>query len=245
MLLAVDIGNSFAKFGIFDGTTLLEKFTIPSIRNADASFFQNELAPRLHFLDSAVISSVVPEFDEPLSKFLNATFDIEAIRVDSTFDLGLTICYEPSTAVGIDRIVAASAALKYGTPVIICDLGTATTIDAVDSDKNYLGGTIAPGMNTMASSLREKTSKLPQISIDRTENIIGNTTELSIRSGVFWGYVGLVEGLIARIRTEVTGSPKVIATGGFAEIIAAETRSIDIVETDLILRRLAELNERL
>ncbi len=245
MLLAVDIGNTSAKFGLFDGTTLLEKFTIPTQRNADSSFFKNELAPRLHFLDSAIVSSVVPEFDEPLSKFLNGAFDVETIRVDSTFDLGMTIRYEPSMAVGTDRIVAASAAMKYGTPVIVCDLGTATTIDAVDHDKKFLGGTIIPGMLTMASSLKQKTSKLPDIQIERTENVIGNTTELSIRSGIFWGYIGLVEGLVARIRTELGGSPKVIATGGFSEMIAAETDCIDIVETDLILRGLAEIATKL
>ncbi len=245
MLLAVDIGNSSAKFGLFDGSQLLEKFTIRTDRRADASFFKSELAPHLHFLDSAIISSVVPEFDKPLTEFLRSAFDIETILFDSSFDLGINIRYEPASAVGTDRIVAASAAMKYGTPVIVCDLGTATTIDAVDANRNYLGGTIIPGMRTMALSLKQRTSKLPDIEIAPTEKVIGNTTELSIRSGIFWGYIGLVEGLIARIKTELGGEPKVIATGGFAKMIAAETDSIDIVETDLILHALAEIAAKL
>lgn len=241
MLLAVDIGNSSAKFGIFDGTKLLEKFSIPTNRNADASFFEAELKPRLRSVDSAIISSVVPEFEQPLTEFLQDEFNIETVVVDSSFDLGMKINYQPANSVGTDRIVAASAALKYGVPVIVCDFGTATTIDAVDADRNYLGGTIIPGMNTMASSLKQKTSKLPDIKIERTENVIGNTTELSIRSGIFWGYIALAEGLIARMKNVLGGSATVVATGGFAEMIAAETGCIDIVEPDLILHGLANI----
>jgi len=241
MLLAVDIGNSSAKFGVFDGTQILEKFTAKTTRDTDAAFFNALLKPRSSSIDSAIISSVVPEFDYPLTEFLTSTLDIKPILVNNSFDLGMNIRYEPATSIGTDRLVAASAAIKYGTPVIVCDLGTATTIDAVDTDRNFLGGTIVPGMRTMALSLKQRTSKLPDIKIERTEKVIGNTTELSIQSGIFWGCVGLVEGLIEHIKAELGSDAKVVATGGFAEMIAAETDIIDIVETDLILHRLAEI----
>src|SRR5690606_1653033 len=129
---------------------------------------------------------------------------------------------------------------RYGAPVIVCDIGTATTIDAIDAAKRYLGGTIIPGPRTMAASLEKGTSQLPEIDIRKPENVVGNSTETSIRSGIFWGSVGIVEGIVARMKAELGGSPKVIATGGWAETVAAETNCIDIVEKDLVLRGIAE-----
>jgi type III pantothenate kinase len=162
------------------------------------------------------------------------------VLIDSTFDLGIEVMYCPPTAVGTDRIIAASAAVRYGMPVIVCDIGTATTIDAVDKNGRYLGGTIIPGPRTMAGSLKKGTSQLPEIDISRTDSVIGNSTETSIRSGIFWGSVGVVEGIVGRMKNELGGSPKVVATGGWAETIAAETDCIDIVENDLVLRGIAE-----
>ncbi len=242
MLLAIDIGNSSAKFGVYDRTDLVAKFTAPAKLRSDHASLKDLIRTSIsELIDAVAVSSVVPEFTRILSDIVEELFGIEATIIDSRFDLGLEIIYDPPTAVGIDRIVAASAAAsRYGTPVIVCDLGTAMTIDAVDENDRYRGGTIIPGPRTMADSLKKDTSQLPEIDIYKSDGVLGNSTEASIRSGIFWGSVGIVEGIVKRMRAEIGGSPKVIATGGWAEAIAAETTCIDIVENDLVLRGIAE-----
>lgn len=243
MLLAIDIGNSSAKFGVYERTESLRKFTAPAELRRDRASLKDLIKTSVSEpIDAVAVSSVVPEFARALSDITEELFGIKATLIDSSFDLGIEIVYEPPTAVGTDRIVAASAAAsRYGSPVIVCDLGTATTIDAVDEAKRYRGGTIIPGPRTMADSLKKGTSQLPEIEIHKTESVIGTSTEASIRSGIFWGSVGIVEGIVKRMKAELGGSPKVIATGGWAETIAAETDCIDIIEKDLVLRGIAEI----
>jgi len=242
MLLAIDIGNSSAKFGVYDRAELLKTFNVPAALKTDASSLKNIIRSSLvEPIDAVAVSSVVPEFTRIISGVTEELFGIRTTLIDSRCDLGIEIMYDPPAAVGTDRIVAASAAVtRYGAPVIVCDIGTATTIDAIDAAKRYLGGTIIPGPRTMAASLEKGTSQLPEIDIRKPENVVGNSTETSIRSGIFWGSVGIVEGIVARMKAELGGSPKVIATGGWAETVAAETNCIDIVEKDLVLRGIAE-----
>jgi type III pantothenate kinase len=157
----------------------------------------------------------------------------------------LKIKYNPPSSVGIDRIIAASAAIqKYGKPFIVCDFGTATTIDTVNSQGEYLGGTITPGMNVLAEALFEKTSKLPKAEIKKPENIIGNSTVNSIQAGIYFGYAGLVEGIINRMIMELGEKPKVIATGGLARFIAESCELIETVDDTLMLEGLRLTYER-
>jgi type III pantothenate kinase len=190
-------------------------------------------------IEDVIVSSVVPELNNLLSNFSQTHFRINPIFVDHTFDFGFEIKYEPPTAVGIDRLVAASAAVqKHGKPCIVCDFGTAATIDAVNSAGHYLGGVITPGINTLSGALFQKTAKLPEIRIEKPDSVIGNSTASAIGSGIYYGYIGLVDGLLKRITDELGEKPVVVATGGFAELIAAECPAIQIVDKDLLLEGL-------
>ncbi len=257
MLLAIDIGNSLIKFGIFDGAVLFHKFSIQTKRDytVEELFFDrlrmiDERVVRVH-IHTVVVSSVVPELDETCRKFCKELFKVTPVFVDSTFDFGLKINYEPVTSVGADRLINASAAVaKYGKPAIVCSFGTATTIDTVNSKSEFLGGIIAPGMGTMAESLHLKTAKLPQVQIAKPEHLIGNSTESSIQSGTFNGYIALVEGLIVRFLQEASTdgsgiSPKVVGTGGFVRVIAQECNLIEIVDENLTLDGLRLLAKNL
>ena len=244
MLLAIDIGNSSIKFGIFDGATLADKFNIPT--NLD--YTTEELVfDRFHDIDdtfiqlkfaAVIVASVVPILNDVIAETCFELFKVKAVFVDSSLDLKMKIAYEPQSAVGADRIVNVFSAIKkYGTPLIVCSFGTATTMDVANEDGDYVGGLIAPGMGTMAEALHLKTAKLPAVRIKRPEAVVRNTTEGSIESGVFYGHVAMAEGLIERIQTEYGSAkrPKVIATGGFATLIAAETKLFDIVDENLTL----------
>jgi type III pantothenate kinase len=236
MLLAVDIGNSSTKFGSFDGENLVSKFSIQTDRDAGAAFISDEVAGRLNqTFEAVIVASVVPEVRPALREYLQLEHNIDPIFVDHDFDFGLKINYEPITSAGIDRLVNASAAsAKYGKPCIVCSFGTATTIDAVSKDGEFLGGIIAPGMRTMVKALHIAASKLPEVEIEKPETVLGHSTVASIRSGIFYGYIGLVEGLISRIRSILPPAP-VIATGGFAGTVATEVETIEIVDNDLTL----------
>ncbi len=196
-------------------------------------------------ISSIVISSVVPPLNLAFRKMSEKYFERQAIIVDSTFDFGLKIKYNPPSSVGIDRIIAASAAIqKYGKPCIICDFGTATTIDAVNSSGDYLGGTIAPGMITFADALFEKTSKLPKIEIKKVETVIGNSTINSIQAGIYFGYIGLVDGILQRMIAELGEKPKIIATGGLAVFIAESCQLIETIDETLLLEGLRLVCEK-
>jgi type III pantothenate kinase len=243
MLLTVDIGNSSIKLGVFNRQTLLSRFTIPTASFQD-SIELKKLAEALpSTIEDMIVSSVVPELNVILSNFSETRFGIKPVFVDHTFDLGFEIKYEPPTAAGIDRLVAASAAArKYGKPCIVCDFGTAATIDAVNSAGQYLGGVITPGITTLSHALFQKTSKLPEIELKKPDSVIGNSTASAISSGIYYGYMGLVDGLLTRMIEELDEKPKVIATGGYAEMIANEIPAIEVVDKDLLLEGLQMLH---
>jgi type III pantothenate kinase len=187
-------------------------------------------------ISASVISSVVPQLDFAFRKMSEKYFGHNAIVLDSTFNFGLEIKYNPPDAIGIDRIVAASAAVqKYGKPCIVCDFGTATTIDAVNFQSEYLGGTISPGLNVLAGALFEKTSKLPKVEIKKVESVIGNSTINSIQAGIYFGYAGFVEAIIRRMIEELGEKPKIIATGGFASFVADSCGLIETIDENLLL----------
>ena len=242
MLLAIDIGNSLTKFGVFENDTLRYRMDIPTIRRQTADEIYN---PKIQSVHAVIISSVVPELKNTYLELSQKYFRLEPIFVNSSFDFNLKINYFPPENLGVDRLVAAFAAVvKYGVPCIVCDFGTATTIDVVSSKSEFLGGIIAPGMQTMSEALFLKTAQLPKIKIGKPESVIGNSTVKSIESGIYFGYVGLVDGIIERMTGELVETPKVIATGGFANLIAESSEKIEIVEENLMLEGLRLVYEK-
>lgn len=246
MLLAIDIGNSSTKFGVFDGESLVSKFAIPTKRDSTGDELKHTVGEKLKFaIKHAIACSVVPRAEAEIADLVKRSVGVDSVFVDNTFDFGLTIRYEPVESLGTDRLVNAFAAAEtYGVPCIVCSFGTATTIDAVNSDREFLGGIIAPGMGLMAEALHLKTSKLPQVEIQRPESVIGNSTVASIQSGIFYGYIGLVEGIITRMKAELGETAAVIATGGFSSLIATETDAIDAVDENLTLEGLRLLHQK-
>lgn len=243
MLLAVDIGNSAIKFGVFDGQRLTTKFSI----HTKSEIHSKDLIERIggSTISKALVCSVVPRVNSQLSDTINTAFGIDVTFVTNDMDFGLDIKYEPLAAAGTDRLVNAfSAAEKYGVPVIACSFGTATTIDVVDRSRVLLGGMIAPGMKTMARALHLNTAQLPDIKINTPNSIINQTTETSIQAGIFYSQIGLVESAVARIKKEIGDNPKLIATGGFASMIAKHSDVIDVVDENLLLDGLRILAER-
>lgn len=252
MLLAIDIGNSSIKLGIFDGPVLLTKFSIPTKRDytvEELIFGRLSEADRPLAdadIDACIVSSVVPELNGVIAQVCRELFKITPLFVDSTWDFGLNIKYDPPSAAGADRLVNAFAAMtKHGKPVIVCSLGTATTIDVVNADGDYIGGAIAPGMLTSAMALHLAASKLPNVSLEKPATRIGNTTISSIQSGIVLGHLEMLTGMISRFRTELGSPARAIITGGFARILEPEISELGTVDDDLTLdglRLLAELD---
>jgi len=251
MLLAIDIGNSSIKFAIFDGSSLFHKFTIQTKRDytAEELMFDRLKLVEQQFIQVdigiCIVSSVVPDLNGVVAQVCRELFKITPQFVDSTWDFGLNIKYDPPESAGVDRLVNAFGAVtKYGKPLIVCSFGTATTMDVVNAEGDYLGGVIAPGMLITAKALQLGTAKLPNVPIEKPENVIGNTTVTSIQSGIVLGHIALVEGLLERITADQGSKLTVIATGGFARLIAPEIKAIDIVDESLTLDGLRLLAER-
>lgn len=242
MLLAVDIGNTNTKFGVFDHARLNSKFSIPT--SLDSPIQLEATLADLRDVTSVIVCSVVPGAEDLLAQFCRDRFEVKPILVRSDFDFGLKVHYQPAHTLGCDRLVNAfSAVEKYDAPCIVCSLGTATTIDVVSKDREFLGGAISPGMGTMAKALSLNTARLSDVDVEKPGSLIGNTTVGAIQSGIFYGQIGLIEGIIARFRKELAGDVKVIATGGFSAIIAAETDAINVVDENLTLDGLRILYE--
>ena len=245
MFLAIDIGNSSIKFGVFDGESLTTKFSIPTRRNYSASEIANQVDHQMPTsIDAAIVCSVVPEVDNAIAKFINDTFQIEPRFARSTDDLGLSINFSVETT-GADRLVNSfAAAEKYGVPCVVVSFGTATTIDAVGAEREYLGGLIAPGVKVSAEALALAASKLPVVELTKPTNVIAQTTVDAIRSGVVNGHIAMVDGLLKQIIEQLDGNPKIVATGGFAALLASEIEQIEIVDDDLTLNGLSALYKR-
>lgn len=243
MLLAIDIGNTNTKFGVFDKENLIARRTIPTIRHHTPDQINESINGELNYkIVSAIISSVVPELNTAIAELCENYFKVTPIFVSHDFSFGFANKYNPPENVGIDRLTTAFAGVKkYGKPLIVCGFGTATTIDAVNSNNEYLGGIITAGMNLLADSLHQRTSKLPQIELTKPEKVIGDSTVSAIQSGVYFGYISLVDGLIKRIIDELGENPKVIATGGLANLIAETSEMIGIVDETLMLEGLSLL----
>lgn len=253
MLLAIDVGNTKVAIGVFEGEKLRATWRIAT----DLDNLPDEYAVLLLSLLSqqklavtdikdAILCSVVPPLVSIFEDLCEKYFNITPLVVGSGIKTGVRISMDNPREVGADRVVNAMAGHRlYGGPLIVIDLGTATTFDAVSKDGDYLGGAIAPGMGISAEALYKNTAKLPRVELLRPKQAIGRNTVTAMQSGIIFGYVGLVEGLVSRIKQELGGNAKVIATGSLAELIARETRVIDIVAPDLTLvglRLIYEIN---
>lgn len=243
MLFAIDIGNTNTSLGVFDGENLIEHWRIvtKSQRTFDelggmiVQLFSFSKIDRRN-VSAIIVSSVVPPLNSTFQTMSEKYFGQAATFVDSTFDFRLKIKYDPPSSIGVDRVIVAAAAVeKCGAPCIVADFGTATTIDVINSKKEFLGGVIAPGMRTMSEALFLKTSKLPRIEIQKPASVIGNSTRKAIESGIYFGYIGLVDGIVRRMTAELGEAPKIIATGGFARLIAETSETIEMVDDDLML----------
>ncbi len=253
MLLAIDVGNTNIAVGVFEGERLRATWNVATDLNKTADeyavLFLN-LLPRegltLSDIDHAIIASVVPPLEPIFEELSQRYFGISPLVVGPGVKTGVRICTDNPREVGADRVANAAAAHHlYGGPLILIDFGTATTVDAVSKEGDYLGGAIAPGIGIAAEALFERASKLPRIELIPPERAIGKNTVASMQSGIIFGYVGLIESLVTRIRRELGSRVRVVATGGLAEVIATETKVIDTVDMHLTLiglRLIHELN---
>jgi len=243
MLLAIDIGNTHLVLGVFKGDQLVHSWRVVTRRNQTfdeyAVLFRNlfELEGiASKDIEGMVISSVVPPLNKTFESLARQYFSLEPLFIEATSqDLVPIPLYKPPADVGADRIVNAIAAFDLiGGPSIVVDFGTATTFDAISGKGEYLGGVIAPGIGISAEALFSRASKLPRIEIRKPSKVIGDSTVGSMQSGLYFGYVGLVEGILRNMKGEL-GEAQVLATGGLASLVAAATEAIDRVEEDLTL----------
>ena len=252
MLLVIDIGNTNTSLGVYDGDKLVAHWRLTTARSRTVDEWgvhaRNLFAlAGLDFksIDAIAIASVVPPLNFTLKQMAERYFHLTPLFIDHTVDTGVPILYQPPSDVGADRIVDAVAAIqKYGAPCIVVDFGTATTFDAINSQGEYLGGVITPGITISANALFERAAKLPRVEIKRPENVIGSATVEAMQSGLYHGYVGLVDGILRKMIDELGGAPKVIATGGLAPLITKGSKFIQNVDENLTLDGLRLVYER-
>ena len=253
MLLAIDSGNTNIVFAVYDGAERRGEWRSSSDARRTADEYGVWLSQlmalselRATDITDAIVATVVPETLYSLKTLCRTYFNCEPMIVgEPEVDLGLEALVEAPDDVGADRLVNAAAAhSRYGGPLIIIDFGTATTFDVVDGDGNYFGGVIAPGINLSLDALHMAAAKLPRVAVQRPKQVIGKRTVPAMLSGVYWGYIGLIEGIVARIRAEYGAPMKVVATGGLAPLFADGTDVIEHLDADLTLRGLAEVHRR-
>ncbi|MEL7734761.1 type III pantothenate kinase [Bacillus velezensis] len=252
MLFGLDVGDTKTRIWVYHDGELEYHWRIETSRHKTEDEFGMLLRSLFEHsglmfeqIEGIIISSVVPPIMFSLERMCTKYFHIEPQVVGPGMKTGLNIKYDNPKEVGADRIVNAVAAIQqYGGPLIVVDFGTATTYCYIDENKQYMGGAIAPGITISTEALYSRAAKLPRIEIARPDNIIGKNTVSAMQSGILFGYVGQVEGIVKRMKWQATQEPKVIATGGLASLIANESDCIDIVDPFLTLKGLEIIYER-
>ncbi len=248
MVLVIDVGNTNTLLGLLDDEHILQTWRITTIaRTTDelGGLVLQLLTHRGYEADriaGAICSSVVPSLVYTVEKALRRYLGIDTLMVGRGLKTGMPIRTDNPREVGADRIVNAVAAIdQHGGPAIVVDFGTATTFDCVDTDGNYVGGVIAPGLRISEEALFDRTAQLPRVELQRPPTVIGRNTVQAMQSGLFYGYAGLVDAIVTRIRGELAPEARVIATGGYATLLSTVSSTIDEVDGFLTLRGLGVL----
>jgi type III pantothenate kinase len=253
MLLVIDAGNTNIVFAVHDGQTVRAEWRAVTDNARTADEYAVMLIPLLQLqgisfsdVHNAIIATVVPAALFNLKTLCRRYFKCEPLVVgDPDVDLGIQVLTDRPSAVGADRLVNAVAAhAAHKGALIVIDFGTATTFDIVASNGDYEGGVIAPGANLSAEALHKAAAMLPRVAVERTQAVIGKDTEPAMRSGLFWGYIGLIEGLVKRIKEEYGQPMTVIATGGLSTLFFRQTPAIDFIDPDLTIRGLVLIHAR-
>ncbi|MGQ9617345.1 MAG: type III pantothenate kinase [Candidatus Aminicenantia bacterium] len=250
MIICIDIGNTNTSIGVFSGSQLIKHWRIYSDRERTSdelgillkSFFNISNIPD-EKIDAVVIASVVPPLTPLFVAVSKEYFNIEPLIVNHE-NIGIHVLYKNPSEVGTDRIVnTLSASILYGTPCIIVDFGTAITFDAVSKDSEYLGGCIFPGLEISLDALFHKTAKLPKVDVEKVNKVIGETTVESIKSGVYYGYSGVVKEIVSKMKEKLGEKTKVIGTGGYGTIFMG-IECFDVFDPELTLKGLKIIYER-
>lgn len=252
MLLVFDVGNTNIVLGVYEEERLMYHWRISTDRQKTADEYgvlmHNLFSLRgidLKDIQAVIISSVVPPLMAPLTRMSQRYFGVDPLIVGPGIKTGICIKYENPREVGADRIVNAIAAYeKYGGPIVVVDFGTATTFCAIDENGDYLGGAIAPGIGISTEALFQRAAKLPRIELVKPRSVICRNTISSMQSGIIFGFVGQVDEIVRRMKDELNSEARVVATGGLANLIAEESKTIDVVEPFLTLEGLRIIYNR-
>ncbi len=249
-LLVIDLGNTNLVLGVYRGDELVSSWRLATARERTADEYgilaRQLVGDALHSsLEGAIIASVVPPLNGPMTLMVQKYFGVDPLFVEPGVKTGIAIHVDNPLEVGADRIVNCAAAHhEYGGPTVIVDFGTATTFDVVTANAEFIGGVIAPGLNISAEALFARAARLPRVDIRRPDSVIGTNTVVNMQSGIYFGYLGLVDGILARIRREVPDLRRVVATGGLATLFAEESEHIDEVDPELTLKGLKIIYDR-
>ena len=250
MIICMDVGNTNIKYALFDGEKLALSFPVATEHKKTSDEYGGQLLSILgnngikaNEITGGIISSVVPQLDYTLERMCHTYIKIKPLLLAPGLKTGLNLRVDNAKEVGADRVVNNVAAVrKYGAPLIVVDFGTATTFNVIDAKGEFIGGVIAPGIKGSLDSLVNGTAKLPRVEIERPANVIGKNTVTNMQSGIVYGFAGLVEYLVRKIKREIKcDEVKTVATGGFSEIIAREISCIDVVDKLLTLEGLKYL----
>ncbi len=252
MLLAIDAGNTNITLGLFRKQELIAQWRLLTKRERSGDEYEADVRSVFERagidreeVKGIAIASVVPQLDQALRQ-VATSFSAEPLFVDHTTDTGLKLLYHPPSDLGVDRIVDGVAAMnKYGTPCIVVDFGTATTFNAISKNNEFLGGAISPGLFTCAEALFQRAARLPRVEFVRPRAAIGTSTVEAMQSGLYFGYAGLVDGVIDQMLMGMAPVSRIVATGGLAPLIAEASRYIDAIDQTLTLDGLRIVYERI